>query len=459
MVEIRITNNQGITSAIKAKLDSDGYDTSKLSGSVWAKVMQEVSAENAKNVQEGKKALYSGGSDLYGDGHKNFVVQAGPLELAQGLWDKIVALVTGKQVKKVDESKVNQVNQVNTTTQAANVGKVQQPSNIKTTEVTPPEQLKKDVQDAQKVLTENLSGMSKEDLAEIGISEAKRDRMINYIKNIRYNADNYGSAQAIGNEVWVSSGCNYSSKEDLIKLLMHEANHCDENYLFKNPDMSDIGDTRHRDNNGQPVNAARINSIEEEKASERIALLTTAKLIDKGVLSGQNYAPYAPPPQFRAPGENLSKYNVTNYLSDRNQLENDLNGWIERSYPGLVENLSGDVTIRHPMQKDGLDIKSGDVVKIGDKEYTIGKNGCYLSAAGRTTVCQLAIHDSNGTPTGIAGGIVLNGMEPTQEELQSLYNPAGGPVKLNADGMYCLNQNNMPIQIIRDGKVVYNGKM
>ena len=154
--------------------------------------------------------------------------------------------------------------------------------------------------------------------------------------------------------------------------------------------------------------------------------------------------------------EDLAKYNVTNYLTDNSQLENDLSGWIERSYPGLVENLSGDVTIRHPMQKSGFEIKSGDVVKIGGKEYTIGQDGCYLSAAGRTTVCQLAFHNGDNVK-GIAGGIILNGMEPTQSELQSLYNPANPLVKLNADGTYALNQNNTAVQIIRDGKVIYSG--
>lgn len=453
MVEIQIVKNQGITSAIRAKLDEQGYDTSKLTGSVWTKVMQEVSAENAKNLQEGKEALYEGGSDLSGDTHKNFVVHAGPLEIAQNLWNKIVALVTGKQTVKPAE---NNVTGVTSAGRVNNVEQVNLTKDVKTTEVEPPVNLKKDVNIAQATLTKGLAEMSSEDLADIGLSEAKRDRMLNYIKNIHYNADGYGSAQAIENGIWVSSSCTYSSPEDLVKLLMHEANHCDENYLFNHPEESDINDTRHRDANGQPLNSPRINSVEEEKACEKIALLTTAKLIDKGVLSGKNYAPYAPPEQFRTPGEDLAKYNVTNYLTDNSQLENDLSGWIERSYPGLVENLSGDVTIRHPMQKSGFEIKSGDVVKIGGKEYTIGQDGCYLSAAGRTTVCQLAFHNGDNVK-GIAGGIILNGMEPTQSELQSLYNPANPLVKLNADGTYALNQNNTAVQIIRDGKVIYSG--
>lgn len=454
MVEIKIVQNQGITSAIKAKLDEQGYDTSKLTGSVWTKVMNEISAENAKNLQEGKEALYAGGSDLSGDTHKNFVVQAGPMEIAQNLWNKIVGLVTGRQTAKTAESNRT------VTTSAGQVNNIQHTApmqDIKTTEVEPPANLKKDVSTAQAALTKGLSEMSSEDLADIGLSEAKCDRMVNYLKNIHYNADNYGSAQAIESGIWVSSNCTYSSSEDLVKLLMHEANHCDENYLFNHPEESEINDTRHRDGNGHPINSPRINSVEEEKACERIALLTTAKLIDKGVLNGKNYAPYAPPPQFRIPGEDLSKYNVTNYLTDNTQLESDLNGWIERSYPGLVENLSGDVTIRHPMQKTGFEIKSGDVIKIGNEEYTIGQDGCYLSAAGRTTVCQLAFHDA-GDVKGIAGGIIFDGMEPTQSELQSLYNPVNPLVNVNSDGTYSLNQNNAAVQIIRDGKVIYTGK-
>ena len=39
MVEIYINSNQGITSAIKAKLNEQGYDTSEMTGSIWTQVM------------------------------------------------------------------------------------------------------------------------------------------------------------------------------------------------------------------------------------------------------------------------------------------------------------------------------------------------------------------------------------------------------------------------------------
>ncbi len=451
MVQINVSNGQGVTQAIASKLNMSASDCKKVDISIWNQVMSEV-----KNAQAQGNNIYSGGEDTnkiaYNGGNNNwktdFKTQTGVFEIAENFWNKIVELLTGKPAV-TNTSKVQSTENVKDVKAVSNVNLTDQ------TEAVPSEKLKTDVQNAQKVLNDNLKNMSSTDLREIGISEAKRDRLIGYINNIHYEDEKYGSAQAKKDAIWVSTSASYSSPEDMIKLLVHEANHCDENYLFEHPEMSDNTDTRHRDSEGNPVSGVRINTIEEEKMCERTALLTTAKLMDKGVLSG-NYAPYTPPPQFRAAGEDLSKYSVTNYLKDRTQLENDLNGWILRSYPGVVENLSGDVTIRHMGQEKGLDIKSGDVVKIGDKSYTIGEKGLYLSAMGRTTACQLAEFDSSGNSKGIAGNIVFDGMEPSQNELQSLYG-YGNFVKQNDDGSFVMNTNNTPVQIIRNGEVIYNG--
>lgn len=448
MVQIQVSEGQGITQAIASKLNMSLNDCKKIDISIWNQVMSEV-----KNAQAHGNKIYTGGEDIdkiaKNNGNNNwksdFKTQLGVFEIAEKFWNKIVELLTGKPA-------ITNTNGVQNTNNVENVRNINSPNQ---SEVVPPEKLKSNVQNAQKVLNDNLKNMSSTDLREIGISEAKRDRLLGYINNIHYDNEKYGSAQAKKDEIWVSTSASYSSPEDMVKLLIHEANHCDENYLFEHPEMSDTTDTRHRDSAGNPLSRGKINSIEEEKMCERTALLTTAKLIDKGALSG-NYAPYTPPPQFRAAGEDLSKYSVTNYLKDRTQLENDLDGWILRSYPGLVDNLSGDVTIRHMGQEKGLDIKSGDVLKIGDKSYKIGENGLYLSAMGRTTACQLTEFDSSGNPKGIAGNIVFDGMEPSQNELQSLYGN-GNFVKQNADGSFAMNTNNTPVQIIRNGEVIYSG--
>lgn len=441
MVQINIQKNQGLTSAIKTELNNQGCDTSKINGSIWSQIMNEVSNQNTQNLSEGKQAIFTGGTNLYGDSHKNFVVQEGIVELAQNVWNKIVSLVTGKS-------------QVETPQTVENTPQPQPqpaPTNPKT-------DLQQKVNDAQNLLINNLSELNDKDLQDIGISTAKRDRIIGYLNNISYDNDPYGAAKSVNNGIVVSENGKFPSQADLIKVLVHEANHCDEDYLFKNPDMSDSNDTRHRDISGNPKNNSRVNTVEEEKMCERIALLTTAKLIDKGVLSEDNYAPYTPPEQFRAPDEDISKYKVTNYLKNQNQLESDLNGWIERSYPGVVENLSGDVTIRHMGQQNGIQLKSGDEIRFNDQTYTIGKDGVYLSAQGRTTTCQLTAFDSDGNPIGIANNIIFNNMEPTQDELRSIYSPNRDIVTEN-NGQYSLNLKNIPVTVYRDGNPILNGTM
>lgn len=114
MVELHIQKNQGITSAIKAELNNQGYDTSKITGNIWSQIMAEVSTQNAQNIQEGRKAIFTGGTDLNGDSHKNFVVKEGIIELAQNIWNKIVSFVTGEpqtvdspQNSQVDNNAVN----------------------------------------------------------------------------------------------------------------------------------------------------------------------------------------------------------------------------------------------------------------------------------------------------------------------------------------------------------------
>ena len=89
MVQINIQKNQGLTSAIKTELNNQGCDTSKINGSIWSQIMNEVSTQNTQNLSEGKQAIFTGGTNLYGDSHKNFVVQEGIVELAQNVWNKI----------------------------------------------------------------------------------------------------------------------------------------------------------------------------------------------------------------------------------------------------------------------------------------------------------------------------------------------------------------------------------
>lgn len=102
MVQIQIGQGQGITQAIKAKIQADGGKITNNNLSVWQSVMQEVKTAN-DNRAEGKDPFYTGGEDVSRIGdkttwNKDFKTALGQvIELAQDTWNKILELLTGKK--------------------------------------------------------------------------------------------------------------------------------------------------------------------------------------------------------------------------------------------------------------------------------------------------------------------------------------------------------------------------
>lgn len=100
MVQINVSNGQGITQAIKAQVQADGGTISNNTLSVWQQVMSEV-----KNAQEGGAQIYTGGDDVeklndHSNWQTDFKVMAGQvIELAQDVWNKIVQLLTGQSAQ------------------------------------------------------------------------------------------------------------------------------------------------------------------------------------------------------------------------------------------------------------------------------------------------------------------------------------------------------------------------
>ena len=99
-MDINIQKNSGLIRAISKKLDSEGYNTSKISFSIWSKVMEQVTAQNRQNLESGANAIYKGGSDLKGSGSKNFVVEEGKISFSETIWNNILALFTRKSDAK-----------------------------------------------------------------------------------------------------------------------------------------------------------------------------------------------------------------------------------------------------------------------------------------------------------------------------------------------------------------------
>lgn len=102
MVQIQIGQGQGITQAIKAKIQAEGGKITNNNLSVWQSVMQEVKTANDNRV-EGKDPFYTGGDDVSKIGDKttwgkDFKTTLGQvIELAQDTWNKILELLTGKK--------------------------------------------------------------------------------------------------------------------------------------------------------------------------------------------------------------------------------------------------------------------------------------------------------------------------------------------------------------------------
>ncbi len=118
MVQINVSNGQGITQAIKAKVQADGGTISNNTLSVWQNVMSEVKTAQANGSQ-----IYTGGDDVeklndISSWQTDFKVKAGQvIELAQDVWNRIVQLLTGTALEtstQNDDAQNNLVNQQNT---------------------------------------------------------------------------------------------------------------------------------------------------------------------------------------------------------------------------------------------------------------------------------------------------------------------------------------------------------
>ena len=325
-------------------------------------------------------------------------------------------------------------------------------------EVEPPAQLKQYVDRAVNYLTNQLNSLSKKDLQQMGISEAKRDRILEYLKNITYD-NSHDSAQAIGSGIVFSIHCEDTGNlHNMVTLLMHEANHCDENYLDVYPNESEQGDLRHRNSDGTPKsnnNFKSVNTKEEEKACETLGLLTTAVLIKKGVLTGDdNYGRYGNPP-----------HPVTSYLTNENLLKSDVESWANRQYSNYPEGINNaNITIEHTKDEEcnladsvrnarPLQLQAGDIIKVGDKSYTLGgDDGIVLSPMDSIPFFQMV--PQGNTKNQLLGRIVFDKLPPCEQEIDfyDKQNGSDGWIKQE------LSKKPVPVEVYRNGERIYTGK-
>lgn len=112
MVQINIGTGQGITQAIRDKIGATNIKNSDLG--TWQKVVAEVNNAQAKD-----KSVFKSGENNTTDTtklddsstyHSNFVVDEGNIEIDDGVWSRIKALLTGKTETSVPAKETNPSN-------------------------------------------------------------------------------------------------------------------------------------------------------------------------------------------------------------------------------------------------------------------------------------------------------------------------------------------------------------
>lgn len=280
--------------------------------------------------------------------------------------------------------------------------------------------LHSNVSKAQQFIQDNLGNMSDAELAQIGMSRDKCDRILKYISSIRYENDEFHDTMHGSDEgtIWVNSKLNGSENiENMVCMLMHEANHCDEAYLREFPGESEVGDLRHRNSEGDAVRSPMFNTREEELACERLGVLTTANLIKSGVLKDTNYGRY-PEPGYggKSTGDRHAFIDYLNKPDGMKLLDKDLQGWVNTGYTNYPNNFDGSITLqacgipRHygseseynNRSETKIELTSGCNIKIGNEDYTLGSDRC-LNGVDSSEIFSLS---------GVDGLIILDDLPP-----------------------------------------------
>lgn len=456
-------NGDSLTKLIGEKLKSEnGGNEVRLSGSVWNQILDIVDEQ-----QQTSGDVYSGGSKRK-NWRQNYVLLVGQVvTFTNEVWNRIKSLAgledkntagseeaEGLQetasVRKKDEVMLGKIKTLPETPTAT-------PSNVSVDPV-----LKQNVEKAQKFLLKQLELLDDTDLQKIGITSDKRDRLMEYIKNITFDIG-HDSAEARGAGIVFSVDCSNTDKlENMTTLLMHEANHCDENFLGKNPEYSQLGDLRHRDENNNPLEKNLINTKEEEIACETLGLLTTALLIDKGILSDTNYGRY--------PESTANKHPVLKYLTDANLLKSDVKAWANESYTNYPEGINNaGITIEHlthqaftekytlssDVKNEKLELKDGDIIKIGNKLFPLsGKSsGVVLSALDSIPVLQMISCGGDLEHGDNLGIIEFDNVKMSTEE-ENFYKDQR---KDESNHFWYRDTQSTPIVVMRNGSVIAKG--
>ncbi len=409
MVDINVNKNQGLISAIKAKLNEEQIDTSTCNASIWSQVLEQVTVENEQRADNDK--IYRGGNNINGEGHSNFVIFQGVIKFSQKLWDNICRIVKGESVQNNQQSEISQNSHID------------KPKELTATQQQRLQQHKEVVQKSIEIIKAQFDTCG---LAEKFKGDDKK-LFLQCLDEVQFAANESGAGFSKWGVINIQTDNEQvNTTAQMVKLLIHEANHA-----FKERKATQNG-------------TLNFPTKKEEMECETLALTSTAKMV--GNVEGMDdYVIY---------NHNISYYKNESLVQNDSGVKN----WLE-GYSQLADNLSGEITITHLKNMENqsnnndhsLKIQKNDVIKIGNIEYTIGDNA-YLEGLNHTSVMQLIMHrkasDSeelrNSGPE-LYGYVVFDDMLPTEYEKQQLQ-------KTNCD--YTCGSEGTKFTITKNGRTI-----
>ena len=438
-----VINQGGITQGIAAELGLTKEECNKIGKSIWTQIIQEF--DNPENIDIQNNNGQKANKDNNYLVHKNAVVT-----FTQECWTKIVSLVNKSLGKNI------QIEESQDTAGSEEISGIEE---LTAEEISRKEEHEKIVKQAVELLKQNweLSGLGKH----LKTPEDKA-LFLKCLDEVVYNAKESGAGYSENGIIHIQTNNNtVNSKTEMLKLLIHEANHA---YLQR-----------------KALQEGTLNypTKAEEAECETLALNATANLVKAGKL--ESYEIYGHPVEYydtEAKVHNTAGFQ--DWLQGYNKLAENLNGDINirhhtnsntalpagtieladndniiingQSYlisqagklisgsdSGRKENITSDCTIKSHGKiyklsvqdrtlteiKDNnmIAVKGGSTLSIQDyPPITIGKDAM-LEGVENTCVTQLIIHHKDFSSPTLLGTIIFDDMQPTDEELAILNNP------------------------------------
>lgn len=207
------------------------------------------------------------------------------------------------------------------------------------------------LEEAKSIIEQNWKGL--------GLTEKE----LEFIKSANIYYTDFGSAEVKDGKLLVNENSPVQSKEELIKMLIHEASHYSKTTL--------------------------LDTWEEEYEVEKRALELTAKLINKD--KDDNIVSYG-----------VYGVGILELVKDEKLMHEKLMQWLNSAYQNMPESLETAKTTVHITPNHSITFEKDDIVVVGGKEFPIGEY--FMDGIKHSNIIQL-VKDVNGKP--YANGVLI----------------------------------------------------